>query len=144
MSPKEQMFLHQCLIWPIDAIMVFERWVHEKYGIRRSRSKSRLGMINYFWYSKTAYMKITSIAFYQVSIECNLYFHWPVCNLQTLYLFASRCKRIQLMFLNGASLASFSFIFVFWNKFMWKMSIQYMTLGFKPTIFRTWVSYHKH
>ena len=27
---------------------------------------------------------------------------------------------------------------------MWKISIQYMVLGFKPTSFRTWVSSHNH
>ena len=43
--------------------------------------------------------------------------------------------------------ASFAFIFIFSNKhyhfyskYIWKLSIQYRVLGFKPTIFRTWVS----
>ena len=27
---------------------------------------------------------------------------------------------------------------------MWKMSIQYTALGFEPTTFRTWVSFHNH
>ena len=46
--------------------------------------------------------------------------------------------------------ASFSFIFIFSNKLhnfytkqMWKMSIQYMVLGFETTTFETWFS-HNH
>ena len=33
---------------------------------------------------------------------------------------------------------------IFYTKSMWKMSIQYVTLGFKPTTFRTWVVTHNH
>ena len=32
----------------------------------------------------------------------------------------------------------------FYNKYMWKMSIQYMVPGFEPTTFRMWVSSHNH
>ena len=32
----------------------------------------------------------------------------------------------------------------FYNKLMWKMSIQYTVLEFEPTTFRTWVSSHNH
>ena len=32
----------------------------------------------------------------------------------------------------------------FYNKSMWKMSIQYTAQGFKPTTFRTWVVTHNH
>ena len=32
----------------------------------------------------------------------------------------------------------------FYNKSMWKMSIQYMALGFEPTTFLTWVVTHNH
>ena len=52
---------------------------------------------------------------------------------------------------NGPSQASFSFIFVlpnkhnnFNNQYMWRMSIQYMVLGFEPMPLRTWVFDHKH
>ena len=54
-------------------------------------------------------------------------------------------------FKNGpspASLCLFSFFtkkhYNSYNKFMSKMSIQYTTLGFKPTTFRTWVTSHDH
>ena len=32
----------------------------------------------------------------------------------------------------------------FYNKYMWKMSIQYTVPGFEPTTFGTWVSSHNH
>ena len=32
----------------------------------------------------------------------------------------------------------------FYNNYMWKMSIQYIVPGFKPTTFGTWVSSHNH
>ena len=32
----------------------------------------------------------------------------------------------------------------FYNNNLWKMSIQYMVLGFEPTTFGTWVSSHNH
>ena len=50
-------------------------------------------------------------------------------------------------FKKWANPASFLFIFglfkqtiEFYNKYMWKMSIQYMVPGFEPTTFGTWVS----
>ena len=61
-----------------------------------------------------------------------------------------RLTRLKNIFLNWPSLASFSFIFIFSNKLhnfytkqMWKMSIQYMVLGFETTTFETWFS-HNH
>ena len=32
----------------------------------------------------------------------------------------------------------------FYNKYMWKMSIQYTVPGFEPTTFQTWVVTHNH
>ena len=32
----------------------------------------------------------------------------------------------------------------FYNRYMWKMSIQYKVPGFEPMTFRTWVSSHNH
>ena len=55
------------------------------------------------------------------------------------------------LFFNGPSPATFSIIFFisnkhyhFYNKYMWKMYIQYVVLGFEPTAFWKWVSYHNH
>ena len=52
---------------------------------------------------------------------------------------------------NRPSPATFSFIFVFsnkhynfYNKYVWKMSIQYTVLGFEHMTFKKWVSSHNH
>ena len=61
--------------------------------------------------------------------------------------------RRLLLFLNGPSTASSSFIFIFssknynsYNKYVWKnvMTVQYLVSGFEPTTFRTCVSSHNH
>ena len=58
-------------------------------------------------------------------------------------------KPIQY-FLNGPSQPLFRLfsskeanLTIFVNKFMWKLSIQYMVLGFAPTTFKRWVYSHK-
>ena len=53
---------------------------------------------------------------------------------------------------NGPTPASFCLFSVFsnknhynfYNKYMWKMSIQYVVTGFEPTTFGTWLSSHNH
>ena len=51
---------------------------------------------------------------------------------------------------NGSSPATFCLFssfkkhYNYYNKYMWKISIQYTVLGFEPTTFRTWVSSHNH
>ena len=59
-----------------------------------------------------------------------------------LYLFFKKMGRLRPLFL-------FIYVFsnkhlIFYNKYMWKMSIQYIGLGFEPTTFWTWVSSHNH
>ena len=56
-----------------------------------------------------------------------------------------------IIFKNGPSRPLVHFIVVFQskqhifnNKQRWKMSIQYMALGFEPKTFGTWVSSHNH
>ena len=59
---------------------------------------------------------------------------------------------VKRSFLNGPIPASFMVYFCIfmqtslqlYKKYMWKMSIQYMVLGFESTTFRTWVSSHNH
>ena len=51
---------------------------------------------------------------------------------------------VSKVIFNRPSPATFSFIFVFSNKYMCKMSIYYTALGFEPTTFETWVSSHNH
>ena len=60
-------------------------------------------------------------------------------------------KKNRSPILTKPSPDSFLFIFIFsnkhynfYNKYMWKMFIQYKVLGFKPTTFRIWFSSHKH
>ena len=63
-----------------------------------------------------------------------------------------RNLRTMLFLKNGPSQPLFSLFSVFfkqtpihfYSKLIWKMSIQYMALGFEPTPFRTWVSSHYH
>ena len=62
-----------------------------------------------------------------------------------------QCGRLLLVFkkMGQSSLFHLFSVFLnkhynFYNKYMWKMSIQYTVPGFEPTTFRTWVSSHNH
>ena len=48
------------------------------------------------------------------------------------------------LFYHLFSVFSIKHHFNFYNKYMWKMSIQYMVPGFEPMTFGTWVSTHNH
>ena len=62
------------------------------------------------------------------------------------------CGQFFLFLKNGPTRPLFRLFLVFsnkhhynfYNKYMWKMSIQYTVPGFKPTTFGTWVSSHNH
>ena len=61
-------------------------------------------------------------------------------------LYGQSNGRQNIIFLNGQTTASFSnkHHYNFYNKYMWKMTIQYTVPGFEPPTFVTWVSTHNH
>ena len=85
--------------------------------------------------------------------------HWRTLNIGgsiTVWLVSKSTgpystKQENMFLNNGPTLASFCSFLVFsnkqynfYNKSMWKMSMQYMALGFEPKTFRTWVVTHNH